>query len=64
MHCIQIATEDDLEKMWENKSSYIRLEVVSKHEFSGFSKVFEKDFHNIRKIKEGEFKFGNSFEIV
>jgi hypothetical protein len=64
LHCVQVRCTDDLDAKWNNQASFIRFEVIAKHEISGFSKVFVKDYHNrASSIKNGAFKFGNNLEI-
>lgn len=64
LHAVQVVCKDDLLTMWENPSTFIRLQVIAKHELSGFSKVHVKNYHNRNNIKIGMFKFGNCLEIA
>ncbi len=64
LHAVQVRCNDKIEEKWSNPSMYLRLEVIGKHEISGFSKVFVKDFHSKNIIKNGQFKFGNNLEIT
>lgn len=62
-HAVRIKCPEPLEKKWE-KSSFLRLEVFAKHELSGFSRIFVKDYHNKSSIRNGEFKFGDDLSIT
>lgn len=62
LHAVRIRCFEKLESNWD-KSAFLRLEVFAKHELSGFSKIFVKDYHNKACIREGEFKFGDELTI-
>lgn len=63
-HAVQVRCLDDISGTWINQSSYLRFDVTAKHELSGFSKVFSKEFHNKNtSIKSGTFKFGDDLTI-
>lgn len=64
LHAVQVRVLDDLDGLWSNTSTYLRFEVIAKHELSGFSKVFVQDYHSTTLIKSGSFKFGNDLEII
>ncbi len=54
---------DDLESIWINETM-IEFRVMAKHSFSGFSKIHKRRFYKKKStVKEGSFKFGNSFDI-
>ncbi len=54
---------DDLDTIWTNETM-VEFKIMSKHSFSGFSRIHKKRFYKRKSaIKEGSFKFGDSFEI-
>lgn len=51
-------------KIGGDNNTYLTVEILAKHGFSGFSKVFTKDYHSPEyKLKEGKFLSGNSCYI-
>lgn len=63
LHAVQVRCQDNLLKEWTNGASFIRFEVIAKHEVSGYSKVFIADYHHRNRIVAGTFGFGNSLEV-
>ena len=63
IHAVQVRCLDDLEELWISESSYVRFEVVAKHELSGFSKVYTETYHSKELIVEGKFGFGNELNV-
>lgn len=55
-------TDDAKMKEWgKDENTYLTVEILAKHGFSGFSKVFTKDYHSPKhKLKKGKFLSGNS----
>ena len=62
LHAVRIRCFYELEEAW-GKSTFLRFEVFAKHELSGFSKIFIRDYHNNSCIKAGQFKFGDELTI-
>jgi len=58
-------TYEDIENLWkDDKKSYLYFRIYAVDSLSGFGKLFIKEYRNKQySIKEGDFKFGNSFEI-
>ena len=61
----RIGSLDNIEELWsDDQRQYIIFRVYAHDEVSGLAKLFEKEFRTRRdSIKEGEFHFGDSFEI-
>ena len=61
----RIYMTENLDKLWaDDDQSFIVFRVYGHDELSGFAKLFEKEFRKKKVvIKEGEFHFGDSFEI-
>jgi hypothetical protein len=64
LHAVQVRCSKDLHELWSNSASFLRLQIIAKHELSGLSKVFIKDYHTTSKIKKGSFAFGNDLSII
>ncbi len=62
LHAVRVRCFEQIQSKW-GKSTFLRVEVFAKHELSGFSKIFVKDFHKPTCIKKGEFKFGDELTI-
>lgn len=63
LHAVRIRTTDNIEQMWSDTSSFIRLSIIAKHSLSGFNKVFIKDFLNKDCITEKRFLSGNDLTV-
>lgn len=63
LHAVRIRTTDNLEEMWKDASSFIRLSIIAKHSLSGFNKVFIKDFLNKGCITEKRFLSGSDLTV-
>ena len=63
LHAVRIRTTDDIEQMWSDPSSFIRLSIIAKHSLSGFNKVFIKDFLSKDCITEKRFLSGNDLTV-
>ncbi len=64
-YAIRFRIDGDLDKIWvEDNKSYLRLRFYCESEFNGTGKLFTQDYSKKTSIKEGEFKFGESCEIV
>jgi hypothetical protein len=56
-------TYEDLERKLENPNYFLQFSLWATHSISGFSKHLVKTFSK-ESIREGEFKKGNSLEII
>jgi hypothetical protein len=63
LHAVRIRTTDNIEEMWSDTSSFIRLSIIAKHSLSGFNKVFIKDFLNKECITDRRFLSGNDLTV-
>jgi len=63
LHAVRIRTTDDIEQMWSDTSSFIRLSIIAKHSLSGFNKVFIKDFLSKECITDKRFLSGNDLTV-
>lgn len=63
-NCVQIVILDDLEEKWTGENDWLHLQVTAYHSRSGSRKVFVQKFTNPNVIKEGEFCFGHTFNIM
>ncbi|MBS3992543.1 MAG: hypothetical protein KGZ87_02385 [Bacteroidetes bacterium] len=63
LHCMRIRTTDDLEIIWIDESSFIRLTIIAKHSLSGLNKVFYKDYLTKDLITTKKFLSGNSLDV-
>ncbi|MDM1408588.1 hypothetical protein [Myroides sp. DF42-4-2] len=62
-----ISTEENLNDFFKksyNQSDYLKLTVIAKHSLSGLNKVFTQDFHASHCIKNKNFAFGDSLELI
>ncbi len=64
LHAVQVRCNDDIRNMWTNSSTFVRFEIIAKHEISGFSKSFVKDYFDRTSVVEGRFEFGNNLGVV
>ena len=63
-YAIIFKTLDDLNDEWEDSVLYAQFKVIAKHGLSGLPKVKMEQYHDKKtSIKEGRFKYGNTFEI-
>jgi len=61
----RLITTENIDDLWEDDAhSFLRLKIFATDSFSGFGKIFHRDYH-IKKscIEEGNFEFGNSIKI-
>ena len=49
MHAQRVSTLENLEAKWTDKSSFIKLTIISKHSLSGLNRVYSKEFYRINK---------------
>ena len=64
-YAFRFVTDFDLENMWDDTKSYLRFRLICMDSFSNFSRVFNQFYYRKSNvIKEGEFKHGDSFDIV
>lgn len=58
---VRIRTMENLEELWK-KNTFLRLTIIAKHSYSGFNKIFFKDFLK-ENISTKEFVSGESLEV-
>jgi len=63
-HCITFRTNADLRDILNNEYKALLLQVTLKHGISGLSGIHRRDYRGRSCIKDGNFKFGNSFEVI
>lgn len=63
LHAVRIRTTNNIEEMWSDASSFIRLSIIAKHSLSGFNKVFINDFLNRECITDRRFLSGNDLTV-
>jgi len=65
-YAYRITLVDDLGDLWRDESSqFVRVKVFAQDEMSNFGRVFIQEYRTKRNsLKEGQFRFGNSFEIA
>ncbi|MFC8301569.1 hypothetical protein [Micromonospora orduensis] len=55
----------DLKEALADRQKYVRVRIFARDEVSGFGKVSEMVYHNVRSdVIEGDFSKGQTFEIV
>lgn len=62
-YALRFATDDDLAGLWSSNTAFLRVNIVSRHAMSGFSKVESYIFNTTGSIKEGKHEFGTSIEV-
>jgi len=63
-YAFRFSTNEDIESIWDDTRSYLRFRLIATDSFSNFSKVFNQYYYNKRNaIRNGEFKYGDSFDI-
>jgi hypothetical protein len=62
-HCVIFRTNTDLESILQDKRKCLQLQFTSKHGLTGLSRIHLKNYISLYSIKEGMFRFGNTFEI-
>ncbi|MCF1182992.1 hypothetical protein L0E83_06000 [Marichromatium gracile] len=63
-NAFRFRTNDNIIDMLNsNSASYLMFQVLSYDSFSGYAKVYTKNYYNKEYIKKGRFDFGNSLEI-
>jgi hypothetical protein len=63
-YAILYSTKEDLKNMFCEDGHFIEFTFKAKHGLSSFSKIKTEPYTHKSSIKKGEFKFGNSTEIV
>ena len=65
-YAFRFLTYENLENIWtDEKLSFLRFRIFASDSFSGFGRVFTQDYHLQRDaIKEGDFEFGDSLQII
>ena len=63
LHAMRLRTEENIDQLWQDESSFIRISIVSKHSLSGMNKVFIHDFMSKDCITDKKFISGNNLEI-
>lgn len=58
-----VTHENLINGLKENNRQFLRFKISATHSLSNIGKVFTKEY-SLKEIKEGDFKFGDSFEIV
>ena len=64
MHAQRVSTLDNLEAKWTDKSSFIKLTIISKHSLSGLNRVYSKEFYSVDCITKKQFVSGDSLKVV
>lgn len=63
-YAVLFSTSEDLNQRWDNDAQNLRFRIIAKHSFSGFSRIYEKEYHSkANTLKKANFEFGNSFAI-
>jgi hypothetical protein len=63
-YAFRFTTVDDIESLWKDDLSHIRLRIMATDAESGFSRAFMHDFHTKRNsIKNGQHEFGTSLNV-
>ena len=62
-YALRFGTGDDIASLWSSNTEFLRVNVVSRHAFSGFSKVESFIFNTKGIIKEGKHEFGAGVEV-
>jgi hypothetical protein len=63
LHAMRLRTEENLEMLWNDHSSFIRISIVAKHSVSGMSIVQTHDYLSIDCITERKFNSGNDLAV-
>ncbi len=65
-YAYRFRTDENIDKVWsDDDTQMIRFRIYGHNEISGFGRVFEQDYRIKRSsIREGEFNFGDSFDIT
>jgi hypothetical protein len=58
---VRILTKENLDELWE-QNTFLRLTIIAKHSYSGFNKVYTKDFLKDNISTKG-FVSGESLEV-
>ena len=63
-NCVTVRVENEnLENVVSKANSYLEFRVTMKHGFSNLSGTFTKKYRTAKCIKNGDFEFGNNFNI-
>lgn len=63
-YAIRFVIANNLEELWkEDKNTYLKLMIYCSNEHNNASKLYEHIYYKKTCIKNGDFKFGDSFEI-
>lgn len=63
-YALQIRVYTDIGAIVSIPLKSVQIEVTLRHGLTGLTKVFNQDYSVIGKIKEGQFVFGNCFDIA
>ena len=64
-YAVQLSTFEDVAQLLDDNSKYLQLEIVGRHAFSGFSKVFVKKFGDKDVfLKKGKFQIGRKTDVI
>lgn len=62
-YAYRFLTYENIESLWKNES-FLRFRIYAINSFSGFGKVFTKDYLTKMEIKNGDFVYGDSLKIT
>ena len=63
-YALRFTTVEDIETLWKDDRSHIRLRIMATDAESGFSRAFMHDFRTKRNtIKNGQHEFGTSLAV-
>ena len=63
-YALRFTTVDDLDTLWKDDRSHVRLRIMATDSESGFSRAFLRDFRTKRNsIHEGQHEFGDSLTV-
>ena len=64
-YALRIRSFEDVDTKWSaNKNSYLRLKLTAEDAISGSTIVCEQKYFTCSSIKDGQFEWGNSFNII
>ena len=63
-HALQIRVYEDIDSIIKTTLKSVQIEVTLRHGLTGLTKVFNRDYSVQGRIREGQFVFGNSFDVV
>jgi len=62
-YALRFGTDQNLRDLWSSNTQFLRVNVVSRHSFSGFSKVESFIFDTKGSIKKGKHEFGKGMDV-